>query len=122
MNFDNNYNYKIISEYDFNKKYLLCKNDGSIYSKYILVFYKEDNKVKEAKVSDKLSLKNYNDVLCFYELEKIISSCVEFDSEYIEKEYYKINDNLCFIKYKTEEEKEENDNEKIKEILYNLKK
>ena len=91
MVYDSSYDYKFISEYEFNEKYLLSKTDGSRYTKCIL---------------------------SSYEVEEIISSGNNFDSDYIEKYYYKINDR-CFIKYKSNI-KFRNDNEEIKKFLENL--
>lgn len=84
------YNYKLISKEEFDKKYLLCKEDGSIYKNYV---YKDK-----------------------YNIEKIISSCTHFDSDFDELYYYNIDGIITFIKYKTSVDML-NDNEKVKEIL-----
>ena len=94
MNYDSNYDYKIISEYEFDSKYLLSLNDGS---KYNII----------------------ND-----DIEEIISSCTQFDSLYKYKAYYKIKNKFCFVKYKFVDDVDfaidSNDNDKVKEMLENI--
>ena len=125
MIYDDNYNYKLISEDEFNTKYLLSKNDGSKYKKYMFIFYKDNNEIKNEELPNKDYLDKYNNVISTYEVEEIISSCIYFDSGFEYKKYYKIKNMFNFIKYKCDEDSSfligENDNEKVKELLENLK-
>ena len=122
MKYDENYNYKIISENDFDNKYLLCKNDGSKYKKYILVFYKENNVIKSEELPNGDYMDRYSNIVSSYEVEEIISSCIGFDSAFKYKKYYEIKNKLCFIKYKYLDEciSFKNDNEQVKQLLENL--
>ena len=122
MKYDENYNYKIISSNDFDNKYLLCKNDGSKYKKYILVFYEENNVIKSEELPNGDYMDRYSNIVSNYEVEEIISSCIEFDSAFKYKKYYKIKNKLCFIKYKYLDEciSFKNDNEQVKQLLENL--
>ena len=120
MIYEKEYDYKIISEFEFNEKYLLSKNDGSKYSEYIMVCYDDNGKITIEKIYNKDSLKMFNNIISFYGVQEIISSCDNFDSEFIYKKYYKIND-IYFIKYKLNDSfKMNNDNDKIQKIFEEL--
>jgi hypothetical protein len=121
MLFDNNYKYEIISETTFNNKYLSCKSDGSKYKKYILIFYKKDNEIKYIDIPDDSYLNRFDNIIKIYNVEEIISSCINFDSEYDKLNYFHIND-IYFTKYLIDEDMIEilklgNDYEKIKEYF-----
>lgn len=120
MIYEKEYDYKIISEFEFNEKYLMSKNDGSKYSEYYIVQYDDKGKIKSEVISNKDSIKMFNNIVFSCEVQEIISSCDNFDSEFNYKRYYKIND-LYFIKYKLNDSfKMNNDNDKIKEIFEEL--
>ena len=125
MIYDENYNYKLISENYFNEKFLLSKNDGSKYKKYILIYYKDNDDIKSEELPDESYLDKFNNILSKYEVEEIISSCTQFDSGFVKKIYYKIKDKFCFIKYILDEDLDylipNNNNEEVKELLSNLK-
>ncbi len=101
--FDKNYKYKIINETVFNNKYLLCNSDGSKYKKYLLVCYKEDNAIKYEEIPDKSYLDGFNNIIKIYNVEEIISSCINFDSMYDKLNYFHIDD-FYFIKYLMDED------------------
>ncbi len=94
MIYDSNYDYKLISEYEFDSKYLLALNDGSKYK----------------LISD--------------HVEEIVSSCINEDSLYEYKAYYKIKGKFCYTKYKYSDGADfvmdANDNKRVKEMLENL--
>ena len=101
--FDKNYKYKIINETVFNNKYLSCNSDGSKYKKYLLVCYKEDNAIKYEEIPDKSYLDRFNNIIKIYNVEEIISSCINFDSMYDKLNYFHIDD-FYFIKYLMDED------------------
>ena len=124
MFYNDNYDYKLISDNEFNTKYLLSRDDGSKYKKYIFIFYKDGDEIKSEELPNKEYLERYNNIIATYEVEEIISSCIHFDSGFDYKKYYKIKDMFSFIKYKCDEDLlflvGKNDNDKIKELLKNL--
>ena len=101
--FDSNYKYRIINEQEFNTKYLLCNNDGSVYKKYLLVCYRKDNIIKYDNISNESYLDKFTNIIKTYNVEEIISTCINFDSMYTELNYFHIDD-LYFIKYLMNEE------------------
>lgn len=124
MKYDEKFNYSYISKYEFDKKYLQSKQDGSKYKKYILVYYEESNKIKSMKIYNELDLSKLKNIIKKYQVEEIISSCINFDSMYENLTYIHIND-FYFIKYQVSDEigklqNISNDNEEIKKILQNL--
>lgn len=124
MKYDEEFNYSYISKYDFDKKYLESKHDGSKYKKYILVYYEESNKIKSMEIYNELDLNKLKNIIKKYQVEEIISNCINFDSMYENLTYIHIKD-YYFIKYQVSEEIEKlqnisNDNEEIKKILKNL--
>ena len=100
---DNNYKYKIISDTEFSNKYLMCNSDGSKYKKYILVCYKEDDIIKYEDIPDESYLDRFTNIIKKYNIEEIISSCINFDSMYDELYYFHMDD-FYFIKYLMDEE------------------
>lgn len=99
MALDKEYSYSFISEFRFNSKLLGCNNDGSVYRKFLMVNYKVKNKTKTVKIFDYKDLKKINNIINFYVIEEIVSTCIYFDSEFKELIYYHFDD-LYFIKYK----------------------
>ena len=85
--FDSNYKYKIINEMVFNNKYLLCNSDGSKYKKYLLVCYKKDNIIKYEDIPNESYLDRFTNIIKTYNVEEIISTCIQFDSIYKELNY-----------------------------------
>ena len=126
MIYDENYDYKLISENYFNEKFLLSSNDGSKYKKYIFIYYKDNDEIKNVQLPDETYLDRFNNILSKYEVEEIISSCENFDGHFDYKHYYNIKNQFCFIKYIIDEDLDylipNNDNEEVKELLNNLKK
>lgn len=127
MFYDDNFYYDIISDDTFDTKYLSYKQDGSKYKKYILIYYKDGDEIKSEELPSKEYIEKFNNVLSFYEVEEIISSCIHFDNEFEYKRYYKIKDKICFVKYKYLKETEDifspeknKDNETIRKILEDL--
>lgn len=121
--FDANYNYKIISNYQFDEKFLISKKDNSKYKKYLLLVINDNGKkiYKEVE-NENIEKENY---ISYYNIEEIISSCNNFDSIFIYAKYYRIEDKIAFIKYKLldpdlSEEFRKNDNDKIENILKEL--
>ena len=100
---DNNYKYKIISDTEFNTKYLMCNSDGSKYKKYILVCYKEDDIIKYEDIPDESYLDRFTNIIKKYNIEEMISTCINFDSLYDELYYFHMDD-FYFIKYLMDEE------------------
>ena len=100
---DSNYKYKIINEMVFNNKYLLCNSDGSKYKKYLLVCYKKDNIIKYEDIPNESYLDRFTNIIKTYNVEEIISTCIQFDSIYKELNYFHVDD-LYFIKYLMDEE------------------
>ena len=124
MKYDEKFNYSYISKYDFYKKYLESKHDGSKYKKYILVYYELSNKIKSMEIYNELDLNKLKNIIKKYQVEEIISNCINFDSMYENLTYIHIKD-YYFIKYQVSEEIEKllnisNDNEEIKKLLKNL--
>lgn len=118
---DSNYKYEIINETVFNNKYLMCKTDGSKYKKYLLVCYKDNNEIKYIEIPNEDYLSKFNNIIKIYELEEIISSCINFDSYYNKANYFHVDD-IYFIKYLMDEDnykqfKSGNDYEKIKDFF-----
>ena len=118
---DDNYKYEIVNDIVFNNKYLLCKTDGSKYKKYLLVCYKEDNEVKYIDIPDESYLNRIKNVIKTYNVEEIISTCINFDSYYEEAIYYHIDD-IYFIKYLMDDDdfeqfKSGNDYEEVKKYF-----
>ena len=100
---DNNYKYKIISDTEFSNKYLMCNSDGSKYKKYILVCYKEDDIIKYEDIPDESYLDRFTNIIKKYNVEEIISTCINSDSMYDELYYFHMDD-FYFIKYLMDEE------------------
>lgn len=104
---------------------MLSRDDGSKYKEYILIYYMDGSEIKSVELPNKEYLDRYSNIITTYEVEEIISSCIHFDSGFDYKRYYKIKDKFSFIKYKCDEDFSflvgENDNDKIKEMLDNLK-
>ena len=118
---DNNYKYEIINKIVFDNKCLQCKTDGSKYKKYLLVSYKEDNKINYIDIPNEEYLNKINNVIKVYNVEEIISSCIYFDDYYNKANYFHIDD-VYFIKYLMDEDnynefKKGNDYEKVKEYF-----
>ncbi|MBE6160024.1 MAG: hypothetical protein E7157_03135 [Lactobacillales bacterium] len=121
MIYDREYKYSFINKIEFDNKYLGCKIDGSKYKKYILVSYKDNNKIKYIDIPNESYLYKFNNIINNCEIEEIISTCIHFDAMYDELYYFHIND-LYFIKYKMSDEDMKlfglnNDSKKIKTIL-----
>lgn len=124
MKFDENFKYSFIDKMDFDSKVLDCKNDGSKYNKYLLIFYYDNNDMKNIEVPNDTYLDKFYNIVNTYDVEEIISSCINFDSMYDYLHYYHIND-FYFIKYKISDDiiknlKLEDDSAKIKKLLDNL--
>ena len=98
MIYDEKYRYTIINKINFDDKCLQCKKDGSKYKKYILVFYKENNLIKYIDIPDESYLSKFNNIIKTYNVEEIISTCINFDSAYEKLSYFHINE-LYFMKY-----------------------
>ena len=125
MVYDENYHYDLIDDYTFNEKYLFMKNDGSKYDKYLLVYYKDNDEIKSMELMDTSMLKKIENVLFYYEVEKITSSCIDYDSGYDFKEYYNIDDKIFFTKYQLNKHYNflvDDNNEEIQEIFTKLMK
>ena len=75
MKYDENFKYSFINKTIFNSKYLDSKSDGSVYKKYILVYYKENDEIKCAEIPNKSYLNNFKNIINTYEVEEIISTC-----------------------------------------------
>ena len=124
MKYDENFKYSFINKTIFNSKYLDSKSDGSVYKKYILVYYKENDEIKCAEIPNKSYLNNFKNIINTYEVEEIISTCVNLDSMYNKLQYFHIK-NTYFIKYQSEEEIIKllnigDDSKKIKKFLEKL--
>lgn len=50
---DSSYKYEVINSVIFNNKYLQCKIDGSEYKKYLLICYKDNNKIIYKDIQNK---------------------------------------------------------------------
>ena len=95
----------------------MCNSDGSIYKKYLLVCYKENDIIKYENIPDESYLDRFTNIIKTYNVEEIISTCIHFDSMYDELYYFRIDD-FYFIKYLMNEEcfemiEENNDYEMI---------
>ena len=118
---DNNYKYKIIEDFEFNQKILLCSSDGSKYQKYLIVCYKEGDTTKYIEIPDETTLEKFKQIDKIFHVEEIVSSCIHSDSMYNKLFYYHIDD-VYFIKYIIDDEfyqlfKLSNDYEMIKNSL-----
>lgn len=121
MVYDEKYRYTIISKDDFDNKCLQCKKDGSKYKKYILVCYKDNNLIKYIDIPDESYLNKFNNIIKTYNVEEIISTCINFDSSYENLSYFHINE-IYFMKYIMSDEdikffRLNNDIDKIKNIF-----
>ena len=121
MIYDEKYRYTIINKSDFDDKYLKCKKDGSKYKKYILACYKENNEIKYIDIPDESYLNKFNNIIKTYNVEEIISTCINFDAMYEKLTYYNINE-IYFMKYTMSDDNIEflrlnNDIDKIKNIF-----
>ena len=125
INFDESYNYKIISDYTFDTKALSITKEGNKYRKYILLVLNDNGSKKYKDIQNISELNKYNNIISYYNIEEILSSCNYSDSIFTYAKYYKIENKICFIKYKIEDydlalEFKEIDNQEIKSILKEL--
>ncbi len=93
------YRYSIISSYEFGRKLLESKSDGSKYKRFFLLYYNDGNKMKSVEIPDQIYLKNYSKIIKLFEVEEIISTCLGFDNAFERVSYYHVDD-LYFIKYR----------------------
>lgn len=100
MLLDNEYYYSFISKFRFDSKVLECDNDGSRYRKFLVVKY--EDKTKIIRLPDMKILNTINNIIKFWDVEEIVSTCIYFDSEFKELKYYHFDD-LYFIKYKLDD-------------------
>lgn len=96
---DEKYDYRFIDSYAFDIKYLTCKKDGNMYKKYILVVYKDNDKLLVEEIPDDTYLDRFQNIISTYNVEEIISSCDIFDYIYKYKRYYRIENVGIFTKY-----------------------
>ena len=88
-----------------------------------ILFCSRDMKLM-MEIYNELDLSKLKNIIKKYQVEEIISSCINFDSMYENLTYIHIND-FYFIKYQVSDEigklqNISNDNEEIKKILQNL--
>lgn len=95
---DSSYKYEVINSVIFNNKYLQCKSDGSKYKKYLLICYKDNNNIMYKDIPNEKYLKNFENIIKIYNVEEIISTCINFDSCYDKLNYFHVDD-FYFTKY-----------------------
>lgn len=117
MLFKEKYNYRVISKFAYDSKYLEIKTFNDIYRKYKIVKYKKNGDICFAEIIFEDLIKNIENIIKIYDSEKIISNCCGFDGRYDKLTYYHIED-LYFIEFKNDILGNSNDNDLVKEELY----
>lgn len=103
MKYDEKFKYAFIDKTIFDSKYLNSQFDGSKYKKYILVYYKDNKEIKYTEIPNKSYLHKFKNVIHTYDVEQIISTCINFDNIYESLQYFHI-ENTYFIKYQADDE------------------
>ena len=103
MKYDEKFKYAFINKEIFDSKYLEIQFDGSKYKKYILVYYKDNKEIKYTTIPNQSYLHKFKNVINTYDVEEIISTCINFDNMYESLQYFHIKDTY-FIKYQADDE------------------
>ncbi len=91
MIYDDKYHYFLCDDYYFNSMYLSLE-DKKRYSKYILIFYKDNGSVLNKRIYTYDDINNFNyEVLAKYYVEEIDITGTNFESEYSYSKVFKVN-------------------------------
>ena len=116
MDLKENYNYRFISKSDFDSKYLEIGTFNDEYRKYKIVKYKKNEEIRFAEIVFEHLIKNIENVIKIYDVEKIVSNCNGSDSRYENLTYYHIDD-LYFIEFSDDYLGNDNENDLVKKEL-----